>query len=121
MENKTLYLPLKAKWYKMIESGIKKEEYRELKDFWIKRFCYTKEQVKNCDNCIKHYCKRTIEKGYNYSGYSVRNFQQVQFSYGYTSRTMTFEIDSIQIGVGKPEWGAPEKPVFIIKLGERLQ
>jgi len=28
---KILDLPLKAKWYEMIESGNKKEEYREIK------------------------------------------------------------------------------------------
>lgn len=33
----TLYLPLKSKWYNMIESGIKKDEYREKKPYWAKR------------------------------------------------------------------------------------
>ena len=32
---KILDLPLKAKWYEMIESGNKKEEYREIKKYWI--------------------------------------------------------------------------------------
>lgn len=32
-----LYLPLKKKWYEMIESGYKTEEYREIKPYWIKR------------------------------------------------------------------------------------
>ena len=36
-----LNLPLKAKWYDMIESGIKTEEYREFKPYWIKRFCFS--------------------------------------------------------------------------------
>ena len=35
---KILHLNLKAKWYDMIESGIKKEEYREIKPFWEKGF-----------------------------------------------------------------------------------
>lgn len=40
---------------------------------------------------------------------------------GYTSTTMTFRVKNIDIGKGKPEWGAPaERDVFIIKLGERL-
>lgn len=34
---KILDLPLKAKWYKMIESGVKPEEYREIKPYWEKR------------------------------------------------------------------------------------
>ena len=36
-EMKTLHLPLKAKWYEMIESGVKTEEYREIKPYWMKR------------------------------------------------------------------------------------
>lgn len=31
---------------------------------------------------------------------------------------MTFEIESISIGKGKQEWGAPKEEVFIIKLGK---
>ncbi len=34
---KILDLPLKEKWYEMIESGNKKEEYREIKKYWIGR------------------------------------------------------------------------------------
>lgn len=33
-----LDLPLKAIWYDMIESGEKKEEYREHNSYWAKRF-----------------------------------------------------------------------------------
>lgn len=33
---------------------------------------------------------------------------------------MTFEIESVVIGDGIPEWGAPEDLVFIIKLGKRV-
>ena len=35
---KILDLSLTYKWYDMIVSGEKKEEYREIKDYWIKRF-----------------------------------------------------------------------------------
>ena len=34
---KTLHLTLKKKWYDMIASGEKKEEYREVKKYWIRR------------------------------------------------------------------------------------
>lgn len=36
---KTLDLVLKSKWYDMIASGEKHEEYREIKPCWIKRLC----------------------------------------------------------------------------------
>ena len=93
-----LHLPLKAKWYEMIESGVKTEEYREIKTYWAKRL-----------TC----CNR---KGY----IMFTNYTHVKFSYGYTKRTMTFKIKSITIGEGNPEWGAPNEDVFIIKLGKRV-
>jgi hypothetical protein len=33
---------------------------------------------------------------------------------------MLFEIKSIEIGIGKPEWGGTDKKVFILKLGKKL-
>ena len=89
--NDTLFLPLKAKWYDMIESGEKTEEYREFKKYWFKRLA---------------------NKKYKY----------VRFSYGYTRRTMTFEIEDLGWDIGRPEWGAtPGKVCFVIRLGRRLK
>jgi hypothetical protein len=35
---------------------------------------------------------------------------------------MLFELKGITIGMGKPEWGAPEdKKVFILKLGDKIE
>ena len=111
---RTLYLTLQKKWYELIESGIKTEEYREIKPYWINRlrdksFICTVDKHCECKlSCFLNYCK-------------FDRFEQVIFSYGYTTRTMTFEIESIAIGIGKPEWGAPaDKEVFIIKLGKRI-
>jgi hypothetical protein len=90
-----LHLPLKSEWYNLIESGIKTEEYREIKPYWIKRLCIT-------DSDFKHYDK-------------------VKFSYGYTKKTMTFLIEKISKGKGKKEWGAMDDEVFIITLGNRVE
>jgi hypothetical protein len=57
---------------------------------------------------------------YGYQQANVKGYKHVKFSYGYTKRTMTFEIKEITIGKGKPEWGAPKEDVFIIKLGEQI-
>jgi hypothetical protein len=51
---------------------------------------------------------------------SYTKYDAVKFAYGYTKRAMTFEIESITVGKGKPEWGAPAEDVFIIKLGKRV-
>lgn len=88
---KILHLPLKAKWYEMQERGEKTEEYRELTEYWRKRLID----------------QETLR---------VKPYTHVLFRYGYTKRCFIHKIDSITIGMGNPEWGAPTyREVFIIK------
>lgn len=108
---KILDLPLKKEWYDMIESGIKTEEYREIKPYWCKRLgecaldlCWLRDSDGSCSS-VK--AMRNINK----PGYT-----HVRFRYGYTKRTMVREIESITIGHGNPDWGAPEEKVFIIRF-----
>lgn len=106
---KILDLPLKKEWYEMIESGIKTEEYREVKEYWIKRLCADADRLFSCADCDSMLFCRDCFRPYNYT--------HVRFRYGYTKRTITREIESISIGYGKPEWGAPiDKQVFIIRF-----
>ena len=115
---RVLHLVLKSKWYDMIESGIKKEEYREIKPYWIKRLCdefYTDER---CNTCSGEHCLECFHK---FNRYECKHYDVVCFSYGYTKHKMLFEIKNISIGKGNPEWGATDKEVFIIKLGKRLK
>lgn len=116
--NKTLHLPLKAKWYEMIESGVKTEEYREIKPYWVKRllkdfpvYWRITLNISTITNDFSAFEGKELHPVYTH----------VKFSYGYTKRTMTFEIESITIGKGNPEWGAPTEEVFIIKLGKRYE
>lgn len=48
------------------------------------------------------------------------NCTYVKFSFGYTKRTMEFDVKEIVLGKGNPSWGAPNEIVFIIKLGRRV-
>ena len=114
-EMKTLHLPLKAKWYEMIESGVKTEEYREIKPYWVKRLCDNWVDKDRFIDCMNNCCMNCIQTKL----YNIYKYDSVKFSYGYTKRTMIFEIESITIGKGNPEWGAPTEDVFIIKLGKR--
>lgn len=41
-----LILPLKKKWFDMIASGEKKEEYREIKEYWRTRFQQNKRTIR---------------------------------------------------------------------------
>lgn len=117
---KILDLPLKKVWYDMIESCVKTEEYREIKEFWIKRLAICKGN-NNYDKtgfyCKKANCISCIVRG---DGFHPIEYTHIRFRYGYTKRIMLFELKSIHIGVGNPEWGAPEEEVFILKLGEKI-
>lgn len=102
---KTLHLTLKKKWFYLILSGIKKEEYREKKDYWIGRLC-------DFDNCIK-------TNSYNY----FKNFDTITFKNGYAADApeMVVEFKGIEIKEGNPEWGAePGTKYFVISMGEIL-
>ncbi len=114
-ELNAIHLPLKAKWYDMIESGEKKEEYRMMSPHWLKNLCGIRRIVrcKNADTM----CHRCVDNG----TYLPENFDAVVFRYGYTKRLMVWSIEDRTIGKGKLEWGAPENnDVFIFKLKERI-
>lgn len=119
---KTLDLVLKRKWYDMISSGEKKEEYRELKPYWCKRIC-------GCQNICTYampsnekdskICQKTGTKCL--SGNKL-TFDKVKFRNGYTSISQTYELEHIKIGYGDTLLGAPsDKPVFILKLGNKIE
>lgn len=123
-----LNLFLKARWYNMIESGVKTEEYREIKSHWLKRLLkvidldHTHYESLD-DECVDFYMNNVdlMKEDWRLGGFQQMGYTHVKFFYGYTRRTMTFEIESIAIGKGNPEWGAPPKDVFIIKLGKRIE
>jgi hypothetical protein len=90
---KILHLTLKKKWFDMIASGEKKEEYREIKPYWIKRL--------------------------NNKSYDVIKFRN---GYNPDSPTLTVEMLGLSSSLGIIKWGAPEAtPVYILKLGEILE
>lgn len=122
---KAIDLVVKTKWYDMIASGEKREEYREIKPYWCRKIMM--QRGFKCPNKFSYgfsqssfpqfMCRRTgtacIQP--NSSGFS-----HVRFRRGYTTETMMFKAGSVIIGRGKPEWGAPDYDVFIIRLGERV-
>jgi len=99
---KVLHLTLKKKWFDMIASGEKKEEYREIKPFWIKRLTPANNAF---DDCKEFYAVEFVNGG---------NFHDKH-------PKILVECLDIEIGTGKPEWGAePDKEYFVIKLGNLL-
>lgn len=100
MKNPTLHLNLRKKWFDMIASGEKKEEYREIKPYWNRVF----------GSNIKI-------KGRYYHPSDI----QICFSNGYSSdrRQMIVECEHCVTRVGKTEWGAaPDQQYYTLVLGD---
>ena len=110
---KILDLPLKAQWYNMIESGEKREQYRERKQYWDRRL---QKMIVPLNATILNNDRCTHNKNGEYVHYDA-----IRFRYGYTKRTMLFKLKDISIGIGNPKWGAPKEEVFILKLGNKIE
>ncbi|MCM1079107.1 MAG: hypothetical protein NC344_05700 [Bacteroidales bacterium] len=125
----TLHLILRHKWYDMIASGEKPEEYREITHHWMSRL-FLLGDYRYLWSSFREYpvtqkdiqlMKRQMSETFELRSWAYTNNAFVVFHRAYTSETMTFEAKELIIGKGNPEWGAPEdKEVFIIKLGKRI-
>jgi hypothetical protein len=111
-----LRLTLKKSWFDMIKTGEKKEEYRELKDYWCQRLIPDFSHIHKFDK------KLTSFKQYDF----------VEFKNGYSKNApkIILECKGIKIGKPKLEWcidtigfdkddGAYDD-CFIIELGKIL-
>jgi hypothetical protein len=94
---------MKRKWFEMIACGEKKEEYREIKEYWIKRFV---EGFKGTEIVWRKYHKVIAKNGYSK-----------------TPPTIHWEHLGITIGEPNPSWCEAKdvgKKVFILKIGDIL-
>jgi len=107
VNKKILKMTLKRKWFDMILSGEKKEEYREIKDYWKVRLTNQK----------KGWARPKSQWEFN-------EFDSIIFKNGYSKDALTFEIECLGIETGKavPEWSDNwQGEVFIIKLGKTIK
>ena len=130
---KTLHLNLKKEWFDMIVLGIKKEEYREIKEHWVSQFLFptggyigtfSNNSSRSTFNYLTgKYRKRWIALIYGLESlcFKFNSFETITFSNGYAKDRPQFEIEfkGFEIREGKTEWGAePNKKYFVLKLGE---
>lgn len=83
-----LRLTITKKWFDLIASGVKTEEYRKIKPSWL-----------------------LLE----YTDYDTIVFRN---GYRKSARTLAVECKGVVVGIGNVAWGAPPAPVYIIKLGK---
>lgn len=95
-----LILPIKKKWFDMIKSGEKKEEYREIKPYWRNRF-FKYDLV---------YKDGILQVG----------LPEIIFKNGYRKDSPTIRCKcKLRRGTGNPEWGAePNKEYYILDILE---
>ena len=114
----------------MIESGVKTEEYREIKPYWCNRLLNREPLGLNHWKTVLSTAFKVVEERKHVEGalhhllvwnYKLRGYTHVRFRFGYTKRTMLFELNDIVVGKGNKEWGAPDNEVFILKLGQRIE
>lgn len=93
-----LILPIKKKWFDMIRSGEKKEEYREIKAYYFSRF-------------------KTLPL---YEFREDKMIFEVVFRNGYSKSSPALKCKcKIRIGQGKEEWGAEiNKEYYILEILE---
>jgi len=117
-KSQRLILPIKKEWFEIIKSGEKDEEYREIKLFYVKKFIKwsVNERTYNILN------PENIEKVKRDLKSNPINYDYIHFKNGYGKNvpSIMVECKSIEIGVGLYVLGAPNYPVFIIKLGRVL-
>jgi hypothetical protein len=96
-------MTLKKRWFDMIKAGDKKEEYREIKDYWMARLISNMDEIENSSFDPK-----------------FQQYDQITFVNGYSKNAPRFTIEckGIEIGYGKQSWGGLlDQQTFIIKLG----
>ena len=107
-----LILPIKKKWYDMILSGEKKEEYREMKPYYEKRF----SNYFMGENRLLVGGKKGSLNEWLLTG--VKMQRPVMFRNGYSSQSPSFVANcELHMGTGRPEWGAePGKRYYVLKI-----
>ncbi len=126
---KRLRLPLKTKWFEMTKEEIKKEDYREITPYWCARLCLFngKKLRQNKWAELLDLVNDDFLCLMKLGDVSFKPFNFNEMTKGYpkdieTDRIINFEHKGIEIGYGKPEWGAElDKMYFIIKHGKLIQ
>lgn len=115
-----LILPIKKKWFDMILSGEKKEEYREIKQYYETRF-------QNLFGAITIYPSSIFSDRSKYEllqGEAVPEeirkdrVQEIIFRNGYSKDSKEIKARCrLWIGKGRPKWGAsPDKQYYVLEI-----
>lgn len=102
-----LILPIKKKWFDMILDGEKKEEYREIKPYYDKRF----KKIMQSNECSYYKEDNGLPTFY------------VELRNGY-SRKSPYLVAKVvlSMGEGNPRWGAEKgKRYYILRIKDVIR
>ena len=93
------FYPIRGEWFRMILSGEKGEEYRDIKPYYTARF-------------------RTLGL-LDTDGKPTGNEAEIALRRGYSAKDpeITCRV-RLRIGYGRREWGAPGKQTYILEILE---
>ncbi len=129
-DSRILKLNVAEPWFSMEQSGEKKEEYRDLKDYWVRRLfmpVITGNKIDSkpiIDDLFLFDLYSSTESWDNfflYHGVCFKPFEFVNIKNGWARKgkkapEFTRRISGICVGVGRPECGASGKNQFIIEM-----
>lgn len=101
---KLLRLTLKKKWFDLILSGVKREEYREVKMYWAKRLMNGFPEIHGIEKLNPDF----------------KTFEHIEFRNGYAKKAPTIIVQCHGIEFGKTRIGWADedgKECFVLKLG----
>lgn len=120
---KILNLVITKKWYDMIKSGEKTEEYREIKPYWVARLFQNNSNIVDMRNLASALAGRTdlLKKYIDAQRIVLKQYTHVLFINGYRKDSPRIEKEIESISIGKPKKGlCPDKwldtEFFIIKF-----
>lgn len=95
-----LILPIKRKWFDLIKSGEKKEEYREIKPYYTSRFVNVFGTKTGVEESTEEESREVA------SPHSLLTVPVI-FRNGYSSASPELRCEcGLRTGIGREEWGA---------------
>lgn len=118
-----LILPIKKKWFDMILSGEKKEEYREIKEYYETRFqnlfgAITIHPLYPPDNFLDRSEYELLQGEAVPEEIRKEGIQEIIFRNGYSKNSKEIKARCrLRIGKGRPQWEAsPDKQYYILEI-----
>lgn len=118
-----LTLPIQKRWFDMILSGEKKEEYRDIKEYYETRFqnlfgAITIHPLYPPDNFLDRSEFELLQGGAVPKKIRKDSVQEIIFRNGYSKNSKAIKARCrLRIGKGRPKWGAsPGKQYYVLEI-----